>query len=52
MADSPNGRTDAADSPNGRTDAELLRENAERAFAELYRRHAATVHAWFRRRLE
>jgi RNA polymerase sigma factor (sigma-70 family) len=41
-----------AGSPNGRTDAELLRENAEAAFTELYRRHAATVHVWFRRRLE
>lgn len=41
-----------ADSPDGRTDAELLRENAETAFSELYRRHAATVHAWFRRRLD
>jgi RNA polymerase sigma-70 factor, ECF subfamily len=41
-----------AECPNGRTDAELLRENAEAAFTELYRRHATTVHGWFRRRLE
>jgi hypothetical protein len=41
-----------ADSPDGRTDAELLRENAETAFSEVYRRHAASVHAWFRRRLD
>jgi RNA polymerase sigma-70 factor, ECF subfamily len=37
-----------------RTDAELIRaaESEAAAFGELYRRHAATVHAWFRRRLE
>ena len=37
-----------------RTDAELIQasESEAAAFAELYRRHAATVHAWFRRRLE
>ena len=37
-----------------RTDAELMQapEAAEGAFAELYRRHVSTVHAWFRRRLE
>jgi RNA polymerase sigma-70 factor, ECF subfamily len=41
-----------SDSPNGRTDAELLRENAEAAFTELYLRHVTTVYGWFRRRLE
>lgn len=37
-----------------RTDAELIRaaESEAGAFGELYRRHAATVHGWFRRRLE
>jgi RNA polymerase sigma factor (sigma-70 family) len=37
-----------------RTDAELIRaaESDGSAFGELYRRHAATVHGWFRRRLE
>ena len=37
-----------------RTDAELIRaaESDAAAFAELYRRHASTVHGWFRRRLE
>jgi RNA polymerase sigma factor (sigma-70 family) len=37
-----------------RTDAELIRaaESDAGAFGELYRRHVATVHAWFRRRLE
>jgi RNA polymerase sigma-70 factor (ECF subfamily) len=37
-----------------RTDAELLQaaESEAAAFAELYRRHASTVHGWFRRRLE
>lgn len=37
-----------------RTDAELLQaaESEAAAFAELYRRHAATVHGWFRRRIE
>jgi RNA polymerase sigma factor (sigma-70 family) len=37
-----------------RTDAELMRaaESDAAAFAELYRRHASTVHGWFRRRLE
>lgn len=37
-----------------RTDAELIHaaESDAGAFAELYRRHAATVHGWFRRRLE
>jgi RNA polymerase sigma-70 factor (ECF subfamily) len=34
------------------TDAYLLRDAGETAFAELYRRHAATVQAWFRARLE
>src|SRR5262249_29823045 len=37
-----------------RTDAELIDAAASDAgaFAELYRRHVATVHGWFRRRLE
>jgi RNA polymerase sigma factor (sigma-70 family) len=37
-----------------RSDAELMRASAAdaSAFAELYGRHASTVHAWFRRRLE
>ena len=37
-----------------RTDAELIRAAASDAgaFGELYRRHASTVHGWFRRRLE
>jgi RNA polymerase sigma-70 factor (ECF subfamily) len=36
-----------------RTDAELLRDATDAtAFAELYRRHATTVFAWFRARLE
>src|SRR5205823_7879781 len=37
-----------------RTDAELLQaaDSEAAAFAELYQRHASTVHAWFRRRLE
>jgi RNA polymerase sigma-70 factor, ECF subfamily len=37
-----------------RTDAELIRaaESEAGAFGELYRRHAATVHAWFRRRID
>jgi RNA polymerase sigma-70 factor (ECF subfamily) len=39
---------------NDRTDAELIRagESEAAAFAELYRRHVPTVHAWFRRRLD
>jgi len=39
---------------NGQTDAELMRAAKvdEGAFAEIYGRHASTVHAWFRRRLE
>jgi DNA-directed RNA polymerase specialized sigma24 family protein len=39
---------------DGRTDAQLLRDAAREpaAFAELYRRHALTVHMWFRRRLD
>lgn len=42
-----------ADSPATRSDAQLLRDSTdEAAFAELYRRHVSTVHAWFRRRLE
>jgi RNA polymerase sigma-70 factor (ECF subfamily) len=42
------------DSSAARTDAELLAESARNAaaFAELYRRHALSVHAWCRRRLE
>jgi RNA polymerase sigma-70 factor, ECF subfamily len=37
-----------------RTDAELIHaaESDPGAFGELYRRHASTVHGWFRRRLE
>jgi RNA polymerase sigma-70 factor (ECF subfamily) len=37
-----------------RTDAELIHaaESDAGAFGELYRRHASTVHGWFRRRLE
>ena len=37
-----------------RTDAELMQEAGAdaSAFAELYGRHSATVHGWFRRRLE
>jgi RNA polymerase sigma-70 factor, ECF subfamily len=37
-----------------RTDAELMQAAASEAgaFGELYRRHAAMVHGWFRRRLE
>jgi RNA polymerase sigma-70 factor (ECF subfamily) len=37
-----------------RTDAELIgaAESEAAASGELYRRHAATVHGWFRRRLE
>ena len=44
------GVTDVTD----RTDAELIRtaESDAGAFGELYRRHASTVHGWFRRRLE
>lgn len=36
-----------------RTDAELIEaaKSEPAAFAELYRRHVPTVHAWFRRRL-
>jgi RNA polymerase sigma-70 factor, ECF subfamily len=36
------------------TDAELIHaaESDAAAFGELYRRHASTVHAWFRRRIE
>jgi RNA polymerase sigma-70 factor, ECF subfamily len=36
------------------TDAELIRaaDSDAVAFGELYRRHALTVHGWFRRRLE
>lgn len=43
------GVTDVTD----RTDAELIRtaESDVGAFGELYRRHASTVHGWFRRRL-
>jgi RNA polymerase sigma-70 factor, ECF subfamily len=41
-----------ADNRTGRADAQLLRERDGAAFAELYRRHAPTVHAWFDRRLE
>jgi RNA polymerase sigma factor (sigma-70 family) len=39
---------------NDCSDAELLHAAASEAaaFAELYRRHAPTVHGWFRRRLE
>jgi DNA-directed RNA polymerase specialized sigma24 family protein len=41
------------DNRTERTDAKLLRASADgAAFAELYRRHAPTVHTWFRRRLE
>jgi len=41
------------DRGNERTDAQLLRESADgAAFAELYRRHAPIIHAWFRRRLD
>jgi RNA polymerase sigma factor (sigma-70 family) len=42
------------DSPAGRTDAELLADSSRDAvaFAELYRRHARSIHAWCRRRLE
>jgi RNA polymerase sigma factor (sigma-70 family) len=41
------------DRPSERTDAELLRESADgAAFAELYRRHVASVYTWCRRRLE
>jgi len=37
-----------------RTDAELIHaaESEAGVFGELYRRHASTVHGWFRRRLE
>jgi RNA polymerase sigma factor (sigma-70 family) len=37
-----------------KTDAELIREarNDPDAFGELYRRHAETVHAWFRARTD
>jgi RNA polymerase sigma-70 factor (ECF subfamily) len=36
-----------------RTDAQLIAEAADAsAFAELYRRHAPAIFAWFRRRLE
>jgi RNA polymerase sigma-70 factor (ECF subfamily) len=37
-----------------RTDAELIHaaESEAAAFGELYRRHASSVHGWFRRRLE
>jgi RNA polymerase sigma-70 factor (ECF subfamily) len=37
-----------------RTDADLIGASVSdaAAFAELYRRHAATVHGWFRRRLD
>jgi RNA polymerase sigma factor (sigma-70 family) len=37
-----------------RTDAELIQaaQSEAAAFAELYRRHVAAVHGWFRRRLE
>src|SRR5262249_34996591 len=35
-----------------RSDAELLGRGDETAFAELYRRHAPTLYAWFRARLE
>ena len=37
-----------------RTDAELMHaaESDAGAFGELYRRHASTVHGWFRRRLD
>ena len=37
-----------------RTDAELIEAAASEAaaFGELYRRHASTVHGWFRRRLD
>lgn len=37
-----------------RTDAELLHAagSEAEAFADLYRRHAATIHGWYRRRLE
>lgn len=43
------GVTDVTD----RTDAELIRtaESDVGAFGELYRRHAATIYGWFRRRL-
>lgn len=43
------GVTDVTD----RTDAELIREaeSDTGAFGELYRRHAATIYGWFRRRL-
>ena len=39
---------------NDRSDADLIQaaEAEAGAFAELYRRHVSTVHAWFRRRLE
>jgi RNA polymerase sigma factor (sigma-70 family) len=42
------------DSRAARTDAELLADSSRDplAFAELYRRHALSVHAWCRRRLE
>jgi RNA polymerase sigma factor (sigma-70 family) len=41
------------DSLDLRPDAELLRGGGDEAaaFAELYRRHAPTVHDWFRRRI-
>src|SRR5262249_62263804 len=35
-----------------RSDADLLQQADEKAFAELYRRHAPAVYGWFRRRLE
>ena len=41
------------DRPSERTDAELLRQSTDgAAFAELYRRHVASVYVWCYRRLE
>lgn len=37
--------------PAVRSDAQLIAEGDEAGFAELYRRHVASVHAWFRARL-
>jgi RNA polymerase sigma factor (sigma-70 family) len=38
--------------PSEPTDAELVHAEAADAFGELYKRHVAAVHAWFRGRLE
>jgi hypothetical protein len=37
--------------PTVRSDAQLIGEDGETGFAELYRRHVASAYVWFRARL-